>query len=151
MCEGAETETSCAVDCDPNACVADEPGMEVTCDDGNDNDCDGLIDAADPDCVVCVPDETPEQSCFDGNDNDCDTLTDCTDLVDCDGVSDPARPTTCGVGACSAAGQSVCQTPNIVDTCQPGTPGGEGPFSDPTCDDGIDNDCDGLTDANDPD
>ena len=31
-------------------CVASEPGTEVTCDDGNDNDCDGLTDDADDDC-----------------------------------------------------------------------------------------------------
>ncbi len=67
-------------------CTPDEPGTEVTCDDGKDNDCDGLIDAADPDCQVCVPDETPEQSCFDGNDNDCDELVDCADTADCDGA-----------------------------------------------------------------
>jgi len=33
-------------------------------------------------------------------------------------------------------------------TCNPQT---EGPFGDPTCADGTDNDCDGLTDGNDPD
>jgi hypothetical protein len=38
-----------------------------------------------------------------------------------------------------------------VDSCTPGTPGAEGPNGDPTCGDGLDNDCDGLTDANDPD
>jgi spore coat protein A len=52
LCEGAETISSCANDCDPNACTPTEPGTEVTCDDGDDNDCDGLTDAADPDCAV---------------------------------------------------------------------------------------------------
>ena len=153
LCEGQENIANCAIDCDPNAvvCTPDEPGAEVTCDDGNDNDCDGLIDAADPDCQVCVPDETPEQSCFDGSDNDCDTLTDCNDLTDCDGVSDPARPTTCGVGACASTGNIACSGGGAVDTCTPGTPGVEGPEGDATCTDGIDNDCDGDTDANDAD
>ena len=56
LCEGQEQvqgnnpDTYCQVDCDPNACQATEPGTEITCDDGQDNDCDGLIDAADPDC-----------------------------------------------------------------------------------------------------
>ncbi|MDX1697793.1 MAG: multicopper oxidase family protein, partial [Thiohalobacterales bacterium] len=103
LCEGQEQMQGpdyCANDCDPNACQPTEPGTEVTCDDGQDNDCDGLIDAADPDCQVCVPDETPEQSFFDGNDNDCDELVDCAVTGDCEGA--PGAPTTCGVGACSS-------------------------------------------------
>ena len=31
-------------------CTATEPGQELTCDDGEDNDCDGAVDLADPDC-----------------------------------------------------------------------------------------------------
>ncbi|NOR40498.1 MAG: hypothetical protein GQ537_04760, partial [Gammaproteobacteria bacterium] len=40
-----------ANDCDPNACTPTEPRTEYSCSDSEDNDCDGLIDAADPDCV----------------------------------------------------------------------------------------------------
>jgi spore coat protein A len=47
LCEGAEDATSCANDCDPNVCTPTEPGAEYSCNDGQDNDCDGLIDAAD--------------------------------------------------------------------------------------------------------
>jgi len=150
LCEGAETISSCANDCDPNAaCTPTESGTEVTCDDGNDNDCDGLTDASDPDCQVCIPDETPEQSCFDGNDNDCDTQIDCADTADCDGAV--GSPTGCGVGACASTGNLTCSGGSQTDTCTPGTPGIEGPVGDTTCGDGIDNDCDGLTDAGDPD
>jgi hypothetical protein len=149
LCEGAETISSCAVDCDPNACQASEPGSEVTCDDGEDNDCDGLTDAADPDCQACVPDETPEQSCFDGSDNDCDELIDCADTADCEGAI--GAPTTCGVGACEATGNLTCSGGAEVNSCTPGAPGVEGPEGDPTCSDGIDNDCDGDTDAADAD
>jgi len=208
LCEGAETISNCAIDCDPNAvctptgtpesicngvddncnfqidedyveqptscgvgvcaatgnttcsggvegdnCTPGDPTepTEVSCNDGLDNDCDGLTDANDPDCAVCVPDETPEASCFDGNDNDCDTLTDCSDLADCDGVADPARPTTCGVGACASTGNIACSGGGEVDTCTPGAPGVEGPAGDASCNDGIDNDCDGDTDGNDAD
>jgi FtsP/CotA-like multicopper oxidase with cupredoxin domain len=38
------------------ACEPTEPGTELTCNDGADNDCDGLVDTEDPDCqppVVC--------------------------------------------------------------------------------------------------
>jgi hypothetical protein len=87
LCEGAETIASCAPDCDPNACSPSEPGTEVTCNDGVDNDCDGLTDATDPDCQVCVPTEPTEVSCLDGLDNDCDGLTDAND-PDCQGPVD---------------------------------------------------------------
>jgi hypothetical protein len=50
MCEGEETVSSCAIDCDPVDCKLTEPYTEVSCDDGVDNDCDGLVDGADPDC-----------------------------------------------------------------------------------------------------
>jgi len=49
LCEGAETLSSCANDCDPTACTPTEPGVEYSCNDGLDNDCDGLIDNAEPD------------------------------------------------------------------------------------------------------
>jgi hypothetical protein len=32
-----------------------EPGVEITCDDGLDNDCDGLVDSADSDCPTGCP------------------------------------------------------------------------------------------------
>ncbi|HYQ71556.1 MAG TPA: hypothetical protein VET88_06475, partial [Gammaproteobacteria bacterium] len=106
-------------------------------------------DASDPDCNVCVPTETPEQSCFDGSDNDCDTLVDCSDTADCNGAI--GAPTSCGVGACASTGNLTCSGGTQTDTCTPGTPGVEGPSGDASCSDGIDNDCDGLTDVSDPD
>jgi len=50
---------------------------ELECDDGIDDDLDGLIDCADPDCqanLVCL-----EQNCSDGIDNEMDGLIDCAD------------------------------------------------------------------------
>ncbi|HWM85725.1 MAG TPA: hypothetical protein VNO33_07800, partial [Kofleriaceae bacterium] len=44
------------------------------CEDGMDNDGDGLTDANDPDCA-----NDPEEECTDGSDNDEDGATDCTD------------------------------------------------------------------------
>lgn len=60
---------------------------EVTCNDGVDNDCDGLTDSADPDCQTCTPTEDPEVTCNDGVDNDCDGLTDSAD-PDCQTACD---------------------------------------------------------------
>ena len=54
-----------------------------------------------------------------GNDSDCDGFDD-----DCDGQTDEAYPvatTSCGVGACTKAGQRTCQAGQEVDSCQPGT------------------------------
>jgi DNA-binding beta-propeller fold protein YncE len=70
LCGGLEDTASCSLDCgEPPACgdtfcdagngesscacAADcgsPPGSEVACADGLDDDCDGLVDAADPDC-----------------------------------------------------------------------------------------------------
>jgi hypothetical protein len=52
---------------------------ETSCGDGRDNDCDGLVDCADPNCIAdggyCVF----ESNCNDGLDNDNDGLKDCED------------------------------------------------------------------------
>ena len=118
-----------------------EPDTEMTCDDELDNDCDGLTDMDDPDCMP-----QQETACFDGMDNDGDDLTDCED-PDCDAAVGPA--TTCGAGVCEAQGSIVCEMGALVNTCQPGDP--TEPDTEMTCDDELDNDCDGLTDMDDSD
>ncbi|MCB9492500.1 MAG: PKD domain-containing protein, partial [Dehalococcoidia bacterium] len=63
---------------------------------------------------------------------------------DCDGTEDedyPPLPTSCGVGACGAAGAMSCVAGTEVDSCTPGTPAA----ADATCD-AIDDDCDGTDD-----
>ncbi len=49
---------------------------ELTCDDGLDNDVDGLLDCDDPDCAAVT---TCVENCTDGVDNDNDGLADCSD------------------------------------------------------------------------
>ena len=163
--------------CQELACTPDEPGQELTCSDGTDNDCDYYIDTADPDCCT----ETVETSCGDGVDNDCDGLIDaadpdcpctadepgqeltCDDGLDndCDGLvdtDDPDCPT--GGGLCSDYTQKdLCNADQVCEwigspkngSCQDllGCTITEDPEL--TCDDGVDNDCDGLTDTLDPD
>jgi hypothetical protein len=111
-------------------CTVTELDTEVSCGDGLDNDCDGLVDSADPDCSGCT---------WTGPDDNCDGFDD-----DCNGLIDDGyvtTPTTCGIGACGATGSLECVDGSIVDICLPGTPGP----GDASCN-GIDDDCNGLID-----
>ncbi|MBM4290899.1 MAG: hypothetical protein FJ138_05190, partial [Deltaproteobacteria bacterium] len=70
----------------------------------------------------------------DGLDNDCDGRTD-------EGHVD--APTSCGLGACTRAGQLRCLDGRLADSClAPSPPDAEG---DASCN-RVDNDCDGLVD-----
>jgi hypothetical protein len=73
--------------CEPTGSV------EGSCTNGVDEDCDGLVDCADPDCdgdpacePACVPIGPSEIFCSDELDDDCDGLIDCAD-PDCDGAA----------------------------------------------------------------
>jgi len=111
LCEGQETETSCAIDCAPPPPACEPTGVSETVCNGVDDDCDDLIDE--------------------------DYLT---------------TPTTCGIGVCDGnTGQLECQNGTEVDTCEPlAGAETEGPPGDATCGDGLDNNCDGLSDGEDP-
>lgn len=128
----ASGETACVNGQIIDSCIPETSGTEgpvgnISCSDLVDNDCDGKTDGEDTDCGgQCVP---VAEVC-DGQDNDCDGQVD---------ESIPAIPTTCGVGACAATGESTCQNGQMVDNCTPGTPGTE------TCNN-IDDDCDGQVD-----
>jgi hypothetical protein len=123
-----------------------EGPLPGNCNDALDNDCDGLIDCEDPDCAddpICPPALIEWPMCLDDLDNDNDGLIDCADRTDCDGFTE-----TCGVGVCESTGSYCDNGTKVVVTCTAGTP-----TEDPevTCGDGLDNDCDGLTDADDSD
>ncbi|MFC1610488.1 MopE-related protein, partial [Myxococcota bacterium] len=81
----------------------------------------------------CFPSNPSDDDC-DGWDNDCDSQTD-EDYV--------PRSTVCGVGSCVANGMTACVSGVESDSCTPGTPGA----NDATCD-GIDNNCNDVTDEN---
>ncbi|MFN3198171.1 MAG: MopE-related protein [Bradymonadia bacterium] len=160
--------TTCGVgDCSANGqtiCVNGDvqstcvPGqgaaIDATCD-GDDDDCDGLVDEdhtpTPTQCGVgicqaqgqqlCVGGElvntcTPQQP--DDSDDDCNALDN-----DCDGLVDEGygEEVDCGAGACATNGVLICTNGQSVSTCQPGDP----QDSDSTCD-GVDDDCDGALD-----
>ncbi len=91
-------------------------------------------------CETLPPNEVPGSTCEDGLDNDCDTLTDCDD------------PDCWPDSVCWVCGNTRCD-PN-EDSCSCLTDCGSPPPNEvrgSTCDDGVDNDCDGETDCDDPD
>ncbi len=133
----------CTVDGTGTTCNASAaaPGVEGPpasnrCNDTFDNDCDGLVDLEDPDC------QEPE-SC-DGLDNDGDGEID----EDFPGLDDPC---SVGIGPCQRDGVLICSATGDGTTCS-ATPGKKKPEGPAGCDcaDGIDNDCDGLIDLDDP-
>ena len=122
--EPAEPEVEVAEEVVP-ACIEGQP-----CDDGDPCTLDDRCQ--DGACLGSVP----------ALDDDCDDVDD-----DCDGVADDdyqPQPLSCGVGVCSATGATLCLSGSVLMQCQPGD------SSDEICN-GQDDDCDGLTDAADPD
>jgi spore coat protein A len=121
LCEGQETEASCAVDC-----AADDGGGACS-DISNKDDCNGTLG--------CAWEGSPKNGqCVDVGGGVCDDN-------DGDGYGNP------GDASCPNGAETDCDDDN--DAVNPGAT--EGPVNDTTCGDGLDNDCDGLTDAADPD
>jgi hypothetical protein len=137
-----------------------------------DDDCDGLTDAGDPDlrttlcelsqgvcggglthaqskCVdgqwqVCDATEYGgaygQETCTDSLDNDCDGASDCGQPV-CEGATRAcANQCLAGVETCTSGSWGSCTAPGVEDE-------GERHGN---CDDGLDNDCDGHQDGDDP-
>ena len=121
--------------------VTCEPLVEENCQDTADNDNDGLVDCADPDCWFAANCSVPIELCGDGMDNDGDTLVDCAD-PDCFGDSHCLNAETlCYDGVDNDGdGATDCADPDcwLDQSCS----GGE-----TSCTNGLDDDGDGDTDC----
>ena len=146
-CEGGVVKDSCAP-------LPKAEAFDFTCD-SLDGDCDGSVDedylpvATACGMGVCVAagitscvNGAVADSCTPGPKAEAADLT-CDGLDgDCDGATDEdylPLATSCGVGACAAAGNTSCVAGGVTDSCVAGSPSAE------TCD-GIDNNCNGATD-----
>ena len=137
----------CANDCNDNDPEI-YPGASEQCD-GKDNNCDYiltpserdldgdgyLICAVDADCDDADPFTNPgaQEWCLDNKDNDCDGQIDEPDCICPDVDGDGFTASFCGGSDCDDTSATVY--PDAVEECN----------------DGLDNDCDGLIDIKDPD
>lgn len=154
ICQAGEDQCICPEDCGA------PPLTETTCNDGVDEDCDGNTDCADADC-------SSDPACQCGN-GICDPGEDCyTCSQDCISRTGGKSSTRycCGDGFCEGAEDSFncavdCGAPPICNdgTCNPGEDQcicpedcGAPPLTEAICNDGIDEDCDGITDCDDTD
>ena len=110
------------------------------CTNGVDDDCNGIVDCKDPACRGLANCCVPSSEICNGLDDNCDGVAD-------DGIAGLGQPCTFGVGACASIGQNVCSSDGLSVVCNavPRAPGSE------QCGNGLDDDCDGSTDCNDPD
>jgi hypothetical protein len=154
VCPDADGDgwTTCAGDCDDsNANIY--PGATEICSDGIDNNCDGLIDLQDePVCLAgCIDGDLDGYKDAACGGSDCDDtnffvnpgMAEICDGLDtnCDGTKPQTDVDADGDGVPWCAGDCDDNDPDVY----PGNT--EGPFGDPTCSDGIDNDCNTQVDA----
>lgn len=124
----------------------------TACNDGHDNDGDGMIDSLDEDCrspLQNTEEPITEPTCLDGEDNDGDGWIDLDDA----GCLENLPETSIGTTSCNDGEDNNID--GLIDSLDPdcltGFQSTEEPINEETCLDGEDNDMDGWTDELDPD
>jgi formylglycine-generating enzyme required for sulfatase activity len=150
VCQGGAEVDTCA--------PGSPSGADDDCD-TVDDDCDGSYDEhhvpPSTTCGVGACASTGALACVAGDLVDtCEPVEPAPADASCDGVDDDCDQSLdedylsievhCGVGACAATGMTACVGGVVQEDCAPGDPSAE------VCD-GVDDDCDGLTDAADAD
>ena len=138
--------------------IVESPYDDEICFDGLDNDCNDLMDEEDAGCFHCeaaedCDDGNPctQQACVEGRCAYTNQPGPCDDGDACT-VNDACFGGTCTGDPLDADGDGYVDAGCGGDDCDDSLPGvhpgaREGPPPDPSCGDGLDNDCDGLTDA----
>lgn len=133
-------------DCDDNN-FGVNPGATESCSDTVDNDCDGLADSADPDCVDTGEDSDGDGSpdTVDCNPNDAAIYPGATEVCDsvdnnCDGQTDEGD--VCVTPEDDADGDGYTESQDDCNDANPATY----PGATELCEDLSDNDCDGDVD-----
>jgi hypothetical protein len=157
---GATGTTSCVDGAVVDSCIPDGPSLpsDDICN-GVDDDCDGAIDddfvptatscglgvcanrgntrcsggVLSDSCTPRSPNASRDETC-NGRDDDCDGPVD----EEYEGFV-----TTCGFGECASEGRMTCAAGRLIDTCQVPCEG--------ECNDGVEDDSDGVIDCADPD
>ena len=136
--DGIDNNGNGLVDCDDPWCFSALHCRPEICDNGKDDNGNGLVDCDDPQCADAL--NCQPEICNDGIDNNGNGFIDCRDIQCIDSIY--CQPEICDDGIDNNANGLVdCDDPACADAlnCQP-----------EICNDGVDNNANGLVDCDDP-